>query len=114
MAAVFVSRSNRLHRSITGDPGTANLGRRSPRPRQSIHKEPAPRTGSVPALSLSRLVLGSLPAGPESVLHVGLLFLEYGPSRVPSQQYSPARSRRPAALSPTYPPVWQTARSLGE
>src|ERR1700704_3048595 len=114
MAALFFSGSNRLHHPITRDPGPAHLGRRSPCPRQSIHKEPAPRPRSLSSLSLSRLVLGSLPAGSESVLHVGLLFLEHGPGRLSSQQYSPARSCWPAAVSLTYPLVWQTGRPLGE
>src|SRR6266850_1121408 len=114
MAALFFSRSHRLHHPIARDPGTVHLGRHLPRPKQSVHKKPAPRSRSVPALSLSRFILGALPAGSESFLHVRLLFLEHGSDWFSSQQHSPARSSWPAALSPTYSPVWQTGRPLGE
>src|SRR5205807_1861861 len=113
MAALFFSWSHRLHYPIARDPGTTHLGRYLPRPRQCIHKKPSPRPRSVPALSLSRFTLGSLPAGPESLLHVRLLFLEHGPSRFSSQQHSAARGRWPAALSVTHPPIWQRGRPLG-
>src|SRR5437879_4178977 len=98
MAALFFSRSDRLRHPITRDPGSAHLGRRLPHPRQSLHKKPAPRSRSLPALSLSRFTLGSLPAGAESLLHVRLLFLEHGPSRFSPEQHFPARGRWPAAL----------------
>src|SRR6266403_1666142 len=90
MAALFFSRSHRLRYPIARDPGAVHLGRHLPRPKQSVHKKPAPRSRSVPTLSLSRFILGSLPAGPESFLHVRLLFLEHGPDWFSSQQHSPA------------------------
>src|SRR5881227_2387678 len=112
MAALFFSRSHRLHHPITRDPGSTHLGRHLPHPRQSLHKKPAPRSRNLPPLSLSRFILGSLPAGAESLLHVRLLFLEHGSSRFSSQQHSSARSRWSVALSLTYPSVWQTGWPL--
>src|SRR5205823_14277524 len=104
MAALFFSRSHRLHHPITRDPGSTHLGRHLPHPRQSLHKKPAPRPRNLPPLSLSRSILGSLPAGAESLLHVRLLSLEHGSSRFSSQHYSPSRGRSPAAFSGTHAP----------
>src|SRR6478672_4906004 len=112
MAAVFSSRSHRLPRPIARSAGTIHLGRHLSDAGESVYKKPVPRTRSVPALSLSRLIFGSLSASPESLLHDRLLFLEYGPGRVSSEQYFLARNRWPAALSAAYSPVSQWRKPL--
>src|SRR5207249_4944678 len=76
-------------RSIARGARATDVGRPVPHPRQSIHKKSGPCSRSIPSLSLSRLIFGSLPTSPESLLHGRLLSLEHRCGRVSSEQHFP-------------------------